>query len=106
MRAIFKKLDASWLLAPAASSPAFLPVFGAISLALQTTLRARLPQAYFGETTRFYDLNRAYPMLVYQASRPFRARTKTDLTYDILNPKMTRRLLRGARSSLAELLAR
>ncbi len=43
-------------------------------------------------------------MLVYQASRPFHARTKTELTYDVLNPKMTRRLFRSVRANLIEIL--
>ena len=44
-------------------------------------------------------------MLIYQASRPFRARVRTDLTYDVLNPGTMARLIRTAKPVLADLLA-
>ena len=98
------KPDACWLQAPPESSPEFLPVFRVISVAVQRTLRERLPKVYFADSKNFEDPRKAYPMLVYQASRPFHARTKTELTYDVLNPKMTRRLFRSVRKNLIEIL--
>jgi hypothetical protein len=44
-------------------------------------------------------------MLIYQASRPFRARIRTDLTYDVLNPSTMSRLIRSAKVALPDLLA-
>jgi hypothetical protein len=43
-------------------------------------------------------------MLLYQASRPFRARMRTELTYDVLNPATLARVFRNARQGLPELL--
>ncbi|MBZ5609235.1 MAG: hypothetical protein LAP38_13310 [Acidobacteriia bacterium] len=101
----FPQPDPCWLQAPVERSPQFLPVFARISIALQTTLRERVPAAYFDNLDAFQDVIRAYPMLIYQASRPFRARVRTDLTYDVLNPGLLTRLIRNARPGLTDLLA-
>ena len=42
----------------------------------------------------------AYPMLVYQASRPFRGKMRTELTYDILHPKTLAAFFRTVRPAL------
>ena len=94
-----------WLAAPVERSRDFLPAFSRISLALQTVLRERVPAAYFEDLGKYSDVKRAYPMLVYQASRPFRVRVRTDLTYDVLNPEMLTRIVRNAKPGLGELLA-
>ncbi len=101
----FPEVDACWLQAPAERSAAFLPAFTRVSLALQSTLRQRVPAAYFESLDAFGDVTRSYPMLIYQASRPFRARVRTDLTYDVLNPDTLARLIRNARPVFSELLA-
>ena len=98
--------DQSWLSLPAERSAAFLPTFARISVALQSTLRARVPAIYFQSMEHFRDWNSAYPMLVYQASRPFRGRVRTELTYDVLNPQLMAILFRRAKGSLAPLLER
>jgi hypothetical protein len=100
----FPKPDPCWLSAPVERSADFLPVFARMSVAIQTTLRARVPAAYFESLEAYRDVIRAYPMLIYQASRPFRARARTELTYDVLNPGMLARLIRNARPALIELL--
>ncbi len=100
----FPPLPACWLTAPDERSPEFLPAFARISLAVQTALRLRVPAAYFERLENYRDLKRAYPMLIYQASRPFRARVRTELTYDVLNPEATARVLRRAKPALIELL--
>jgi hypothetical protein len=81
----FPALGESWLLAPTNAAPIFSPR-SRISLALQQILRANLPAMYFANTENFRDTKKAYPMLLYQASRPFCARMRTELTYDLLNP--------------------
>lgn len=100
----FPKLEACWLLAPSEFSPAFFPAFAKISLAVQATLRERVPWAYFDDLTNYHDLKRAYPMLIYQASRPFRARVRSELTYDVLNSELLARVIRSAKLNLADLL--
>jgi len=101
----FPRLDASWLRAPDERSGGFFPAFARISVALQEALRERVPAAYFENLENYRDTKKAYPMLVYRASRPFRARTRTELTYDVLNPATLARVFRSAKQCLPELLA-
>jgi len=98
--------DACWLSLPAERSAAFLPTFARISVALQAALRAHVPAVYFHNLERFRDWKSAYPMLVYQASRPFRGRVRTELTYDVLNPRLMAILFRRAKNNMIPLLER
>jgi hypothetical protein len=76
----------AWMAAPAERSPDFFPAFARVSVAIQTLLRERIPPHYFQNTQNFANVKTAYPMLVYQASRPFRGKMRTELCYDVLNP--------------------
>jgi len=96
--------DACWLSLPAERSAAFLPTLARISVAIQTALRQRVPAVYFSNLDRFRDWKSAYPMLVYEASRPFRGRVRTELTYDVLNPRLMTVLFRRAKTNLVPLL--
>jgi hypothetical protein len=98
--------DACWLSLPAERSAAFLPTFARISVALQAALRDHVPAVYFQDLARFRDWKSAYPMLVYQASRPFRGRVRTELTYDVLNPRSMTVFFRRAKANLIPLLER
>ena len=99
--------ESCWLsLLPAERSAAFLPTFARISVALQLALREHVPALYFKKPERFRDWKAAYPMLVYQASRPFRGRVRTELTYDVLNPRLMTVLFRRAKANLSPLLER
>jgi hypothetical protein len=104
--AVCPEPDACWLSLPAERSAAFLPTFARISVALQAALREQVPAVYFGGLERFRDWKSAYPMLVYQASRPFRGRVRTELTYDVLNPRLMGILFRRAKSNMIPLLER
>jgi hypothetical protein len=111
MRAIipeanFPKPGPCWLSAPGERNPNFFPAFARISIAIQAALRERVPAAYFQSLDSFRDVKRAYPMLVYQTARPFRGRLRTELTYDVLNPRTLLSLLRSAKFGLPELLDR
>jgi hypothetical protein len=101
----FPVLGDEWLLAPDERSPDFFLAYARVSVALQQTLRANLPAIYFANLENFRDTKKAYPMLLYQASHPFRARLRTELTYDVLNPATLARVFRSARQSLPEVLA-
>jgi hypothetical protein len=98
--------DACWLRLPAERSAAFLPTFARISVALQAILRDGVPAIYFHNPERYGDWKAAYPMLVYQASRPFRGRVRTELTYDVLSPRLMAILFRRAKANLVPLLER
>lgn len=102
----FPQPPESWLRAPAECSPDFLPAFARISVALQQALRDRVPDAYFENLDNYQDTKKAYPMLIYRSSRPFRARMRTELNYDVLNPAALARVFRSAKQALPELLAR
>ena len=102
----YAEVEAGLLALPAERSGAFLPTFARISVALQSALRERVPALYFSKPVRFRQWKTAYPMLVYQASRPFRGRVRTELTYDVLNPRSIAILFRRAAANLGPLLHR
>lgn len=101
----FPRLDASWLAAPDERTSGFLQTFAEISMAIQTMLRKRVPAAYFQNLANLRNLKTAYPMLVYQASQPFRGKMRSELTYDVLNPQTLAKFFRTAKPNLAGLLA-
>ncbi len=99
------KPDNRWFSAPVETDLDFLPAFSAISKAVQIALRKGLPLAYFDSLDEFQDRERANAVLLFQATPPFHAKIRTDLTYDVLNPKMLARLARKSRRGLTRLLA-
>jgi len=101
----FPALDACWLGAPDERTPGFLNTFVEISAAIQTMLRARVPAAYFENLSNFRNPKAAYPMLVYQASLPFRGKMRSELTYDVLNPQTLAKFFRSAKPNLAARMA-
>ena len=100
------QLSACWLAAPDERSPAFFPVFTQVSVAVQRALRVHVPSTYFSDLSAFRNTKTAYPMLVYQATQPFRSKLRTDLTYDVLNPQTLAALFRSVKLTLPELLDR
>jgi hypothetical protein len=100
----FPKPGPGWLAAPDERTPGFFPAFARVSAAIQTILRERLPAHYFLDPRAFTNLKTAYPMLVYQASQPFRGKMRTELTYDVLNPKTLATFFRTVRPTLGEVL--
>ena len=100
----FPQLGETWLRAPGERSTDFFPAFARISVAVQQVLRERVPAAYFEKLDNYGDTKRAYPMLIYRASRPFRARMRTELNYDVLNPAALARVFRSAKQCLPDLL--
>jgi hypothetical protein len=98
----FPQPGEAWLRAPDERSPDFFPAFARISVAL----RDRVPAAYFEKLENYRETKKAYPMLIYRSSRPFRARMRTELNYDVLNPAALARVFRSARQCLPELLTR
>jgi len=98
------ELHPAWLKIPGERSGEFLPAFVRISVAIQTFLRKHVPVEYFEDGGRYRDLRTAGPMLVYQASPPFRGRKRAELTYDVLNPALIAMLFRRAKPNLAGLM--
>jgi hypothetical protein len=100
--ASFPKPGPSWLAAPDERTPGFFPAFARVSVAIQTLLRERVPAHYFADSRAFGNVKTSYPMLVYRASRPFRGKMRTELTYDVLNPKTLATFFRTVRPVFAE----
>jgi hypothetical protein len=90
--------------APAERSPEFFPAFARVSTAIQNVLRERIPSYYFQNSRNFANPKTAYPMLVYQASRPFRGKLRTELCYDVLNPITLAAFFRTVRPLLGGVL--
>jgi hypothetical protein len=61
--------------------------------------------AYFRRLEEFRDRQRANAILLFQSTPPFRAKARTDLTYDVLNPITLEILVRKARPGLTQSLA-
>lgn len=102
--ASFPKPGPGWLAAPDERTPGFFPAFARVSVAIQTVLRDRVPAQYFLDSQNFKNVKTAYPMLVYRASRPFRGKMRTELTYDVLNPKTLATFFRTVRPVFGEVL--
>jgi hypothetical protein len=100
----FPRPGLGWLAAPAERSPEFFAAFARISFAIQTILRERIPAQYFENTLLFANVKTAYPMLVYQASRPFRGKMRSELSYDVLNPATMAVFFRTVRPALGDVL--
>jgi hypothetical protein len=100
----FPRPGPAWLAAPDERTPGFFPAFARVSAAIQTLLRERVPTHYFVDPQAFGNLKTAYPMLVYRASKPFRGKMRTELTYDVLHPKTVATFFRTVRPAFAEVL--
>ncbi|HYL75496.1 MAG TPA: hypothetical protein VEU96_14890 [Bryobacteraceae bacterium] len=96
----FPTLDPSWLRAPSEDTPGFADAFIIVSAALQTALRKHLPAAYLENLEHFRDVQTAYAVLVYQASRVYRGTMRTDLTRDVMNPQTMALLVRMSKRNL------
>lgn len=102
--ASFPQPGPQWLAAPDERTPGFFPAFARVSLAIQTLLRERVPTHYFVDSRAFGNVKTAYPMLVYRSSRPYRGKMRTELTYDVLNPKTVSSFFRTVRPAFPEVL--
>src|SRR5947209_18446983 len=97
--------DPRWYAAPNERRPQFFLIYSKVSVALQLALRELAPAELFTDLTRYEDLRLGYAMLVYAASRPFRPKTRTEFTYDVLNPSVMTTFFRLSRPKLMAGLA-
>lgn len=81
--ATFALTDPLWRGAPTERDPAYFPTWQRVSMALQRWLRDRVCEEYFRDAARFEDRAAAYPIIVYQACRPFFGKPRTEFTYDL-----------------------
>ncbi len=75
--------DPLWRDAPGERDAAYFPRWQKVSLTLQRWLRDRIAEEYFRDPARLEDRADCYPMIVYQACRPYYGRPRTEFTYDL-----------------------
>lgn len=101
---IFPRPGPEWLAAPDERTPGFFPAYARVSVAIQALLRERVPSHFFADSRAFANVKTAYPMLAYRASKPFRGKMRTELTYDVLHPETLRAFFRSVRPVFGEVL--
>ncbi len=97
--------DALWLQAPIRNRTERYLVWRCISQAMQAALRERLLAA-FAASPHAATANETNALLVYCASEYCLGRSVTDLTCDLLNPRMMNTLFHKARRNLPALIER
>ncbi len=75
--------DPAWANTPSERDPDYFAVWQRVSLALQRWLKEAVSEEYFRDLARCEDRDQTYPMIVYQASRRFHGRPRTEFTYDL-----------------------
>lgn len=95
------ELPSVWLLAPDETSPDYLRTYRAISLAIQSCLRERVPPIFLADARAFQHPSLVYSILVYAASRPFRASRFGELTYDPIDTSWLTRFLQASKRRLS-----
>jgi hypothetical protein len=98
-------LVAAWLDAPGERDPLFFPAYARVATAVQRALRAWLPYTYFSSLDRYETLEAAFPLIVYQASRPFFCKPKYDFNYDVMSETSMNSFFRLAAQRLPQDLA-
>ncbi len=86
--ALLVGLHPAWKNAPALYDRAHFSRWQRVSMAVQMAMRRWAPQIYFRDLNRYEDRNRAYSMIVYEASRPCPGRPRTEFTYDRADAQM------------------
>jgi hypothetical protein len=94
-----------WSAAPVERQPIYFPVYAAVSVALQTTLRHWVREWFVAHTEDILPRRlAAQSLLVYQAAYPFAARS-SHLTYDVQQPDLIALAFSSARSRLPAILS-
>jgi hypothetical protein len=99
-------LASAWLDSPGEGDPLFFPAYARVSVAVQRSLRAWLPYVYFASLERYETPATAFPLVVYEASRPFAGRPKYDFNYEVMSDRSMAWFFRLAARQLPEELAR
>jgi len=80
--ATFALTDPAWLGAPESNHPNYFALWRSVSMNLQASLRAWIPEKYFRDIALYEDRETAYPMLAYQAARVCHGHPRGEFTYD------------------------
>ncbi len=73
--------DPAWLAAPSANHPDHFALWQSVSMTIQSSLRAWIPEKYFRDIERYEERRTAHPMLVYQAARVCHGHPRSEFTY-------------------------
>ena len=76
-------IDPVWKNAPRGDDPRYFADWRKVSAVLQRFLRDSTAEQYFRDISRFENRDTAFPMIVYQAARVCRGRSRGDFTYDL-----------------------
>lgn len=97
----------AWKSAPAERDARYFRVWQQVSVALQTTLRTRIPELYFrDDVSKYEDREAAYQFVVYEAGRMFYGRPRTEFTFDVADPATLPAVLRTIGRSMRTVLER
>jgi hypothetical protein len=96
----------AWLKAPGERDPRFFAVFSRVSVAVQSAMRRAIPFSYFRGLNEYETPGSAYPLLVYQASRPCAGRRRSEFTFDAMDDNSMASVYRAAGLALPRLLER
>ncbi len=103
--AIPGSLVSAWLEAPDERGPGFFPVYARVARAVQRAVRIWLPYIYFSDVGRYETLDAAFPLVVYQASRPFPCKPGFNFNYDVMDQPSMMSFFRQAALGLPGVLA-
>ncbi len=95
----------AWLKPPIERQRHYFRVCRAVSRAFQLHLRNRFTAAYFSDMERFRDTEKAWPVLLFAASRPFEGKLRSALTYEVLDHQSVDKFYRSATRGLPRVLA-
>ena len=97
-------LITAWLKTPGECDPDYFAVFSRMSVAVQTAMRRWIPFGYFQNVNEYETLGSAFSLLVYQTSKPFAGRPRSEFTYDVMDDRSMARVFRTAGKALPRLL--
>ena len=95
----------AWADPPIEREHRFFGVYRMVSRAFQRSMREHVPAAYFSVAGRYNDTETAWPILLFAASNPFVSRTRSTLTYDVLDHDSVEKFYRSAARGLPRVLA-
>lgn len=99
------ELVEAWLATPGERDPDFFPVYSRMSAAVQSAMRRAIPFGYFRNLDEYETTGSAFPLLVYQASRPFPGRPRSEFTYDVMEDRSLASFYYSAARGLPPLLS-
>jgi hypothetical protein len=83
MAATLALTDPAWRDTPPERDPEYFATWQRVSMALQAALKRWIAAAYFEDLARLENRDAAFSLLVYQCSRRFSGKPRSEFTYDL-----------------------